>query len=49
MKNPRTSKRFESTFITEKVVPVLLGLLVFILAAVIVILALSLLGVIHGA
>ena len=49
MKNPRPTKRFESSFFTDKIVPVLLGLLVFILAAVIIILTLSLLGIIRGA
>lgn len=49
MKNSRPTKRFESSFFTDKIVPVLLGLLVFILLAVIVILALSLMGIIHGA
>lgn len=49
MKNSRPTKRFESSFLTDKIVPVLLGLLVFILLAVIVILILSLLGLTPGA
>ena len=44
MKRSNQSKRFDPTFWTEKLVPVLLGLLVLILLAVLVILILSLLG-----
>ncbi len=44
MKKTNQSKRFDPSFWTEKLVPVLLGLLALILLAVFVILVMSLLG-----
>ncbi len=49
MKRSNQSKRFDPSFWTEKLVPVLLGLLVLILLAVLVILVMSLLGLTPGA
>lgn len=48
MKKSNQTKRFDPSFWTEKLVPVLLGLLVFVLLAVIVILIMSLLGLTPG-
>ena len=49
MKKPTQSKRFDPSFWTEKLVPVLLGILLFILLAVIVLIGMSLVGLTPGA
>jgi len=49
MTEPRRSKRFSPSAVTEKLIPVLLAVLLLSLLAVIVIVALSLLGVIPSA
>jgi len=49
MTDPNRSKRFNPNTFTRKIVPVLLGVLVLILLAVIIIIGLSLTGVIPPA
>ena len=49
MPEPRRSKRFTPSSITENLVPVLLAVLLLVLLAVLIIIGLSLLGVIPPA
>ena len=44
MPEPRHSKRFSPSFVTEKLIPVLLVMLIVVLLAVFVIIGLSLMG-----
>ena len=44
MTKPNSSKRFEPSAVSEKLVPVLLGLLLLVLLSVFVIIGLSLMG-----
>ena len=49
MTKPTRSKRFDPSFWTEKLVTILLGILLFILLAVIVLIGMSLVGLTPGA
>lgn len=44
MPEPRQSKRFSPSFITEKLIPILLVMLILVLLAVLIIIGLSLFG-----